>query len=245
MIRFVSSRLCLGVSLLIAADSAALAQTQEPQAQRPRATAPKPQSAAKPAASQDGKSSAASQKDQKKGAEKKGAEKKGSEKKGDKKGADKKGAKSAAGPGGAQATLLANFGDWGAYASQQGRSKICYALAKPKEQQPKDKRNPAYLFVSFRPAENVRNEVAVVMGLPTKDGGEAEAVVGKTTYALVTKDQNAWVKNPAEESRVVATMSKGQTLVVKAASKAGAKVTDSYSLNGFGPALERARKECS
>lgn len=232
MIRTVSLRavLTLGLPFLLAALPTAQAQ-EAPQSSRGGAA--KPQAERKP----ESKPSASAQK----GTDKKAADKKADEKKG----ADaKKGAKPA-GPGGAQATLLANFGDWGAYASQQGRSKICYALAKPKEQQPKDKRSPAYLFVSFRPSENVRNEVAVVMGLSTRDGGEAEAVIGKSTYALVTKDQNAWIKNPAEENQVVATMSKGQTLVVKAASKAGTRVTDSYSLNGFGPALDRARKECS
>lgn len=233
MIRTVPMRaaLALGLPLLFAVNSAALAQ-ESPQPSRGGAA--KAQTERKPA---EAKPSAAAQK----GADKKGPDKKADEKKGPD---TKKGGKSA-GPGGAQATLLANFGDWGAYASQQGRSKICYALAKPKEQQPKDKRSPAYLFVSFRPSENVRNEVAVVMGLATRDGGAAEAVIGKSTYALVTKDQNAWIKNPAEENQVVATMSKGQTLVVKAASKSGTKVTDSYSLNGFGPALDRARKECS
>ena len=163
----------------------------------------------------------------------------------EKKGAEKKGAKSAAGPGGAQATLLASFGDWNAYVSQQGRAKVCYALSKPKDQQPKElKRDSAYLFVSFRPSENVRNEIAVVMGFAAKDGN-AEAAIGKTTYALVTKDQNAWVQNPAEENQLVATMSRGPNLVLKAVSKRGNKVSDTYSLNGFGPALDRARKECS
>jgi hypothetical protein len=236
MIRSVSFRLSygLGVLLFVAAGPVALAQPQDTQTQRPRSSpAQKPQTATKPApASQDSKSTPAQAQ---KSADKKGAEKKGA------------GAKpAAAGPDGAQATLLANFGDWGAYASQQGRTKICYALSKPKDQQPKElKRGPAYLFVSFRPAENVRNEVAVVMGTAAQDGGAAEALVGTTTYALVTKDQNAWVKNPAEENQVVATMSKGQSLIVKAAGKRGGKLTDRYSLNGFGPALDRARKECS
>ncbi|HEY8566071.1 MAG TPA: hypothetical protein VIL65_11260 [Beijerinckiaceae bacterium] len=170
--------------------------------------------------------------------------------------ADKPGAKpdakadpkkaAAAGPGGAQAATLGTFGDWTAYSSGNGRAKLCYALTQPKDRQPKTlQRDAGYLFVSFRPAENVRNEVAVVMGFPTKDGGAAEAVVGTTTYALITKDRNAWVKNPAEEPQVIATMSRGQSLVVKAASIRGNQSTDRYSLNGFGPALERARKECS
>ncbi len=85
----------------------------------------------------------------------------------------------AAGPGGASATLVANFGDWGVYTAPAGRSKICYALTQPKDRLPKNlSRDPAYLFVSFRPAENVRNEVALVMGFPTRENGPAEASIG-------------------------------------------------------------------
>ena len=123
------------------------------------------------------------------------------------------------GPGGAKATLLASFRDWGAYASGDSRTKICYALSQPKERLPKDlKRDPGYLFVSFRPADNVRNEVAVVLGFATRDGGEAEAVVGQSTYALVTKGSNAWVRNPTEESQIIAAFTKGQSITVKATS---------------------------
>ncbi len=99
--------------------------------------------------------------------------------------------------------------------------------------------------MSFRPAANVRNEVAVMMGFPTKEGGAAEAQVGAAKYALITKDQNAWVKNPAEEPQVIATLQKGGGLVVRATSLRGNQSTDRYSLNGFGQALDRVRKECS
>ena len=150
------------------------------------------------------------------------------------------------GPGRGSATLLASFGDWGVYTAQSGRTKICYALTQPKDRQPKTAtRDPAYLFVSFRPAENVKNEVAFVMGYPTKDNGAAEASIGATNYVLLTKEANAWLKNPAEEGQAITTMSRNQALVVKAQSRKGAQLTDRYSLTGFGPALERARKECS
>lgn len=151
-----------------------------------------------------------------------------------------------AGPGGASATLVASFGDWGVYTAQGGRTKICYALTQPKDRQPKSlPRDPAYLFVSFRPAENVRNEVALVMGYAAKDSAPAEATIGTAKYALLTKEQNAWLKNPAEESQAITTMARGQAVLVKAQSSRGNQLTDRYSLNGFGPALERARKECS
>jgi hypothetical protein len=152
----------------------------------------------------------------------------------------------AAGPGGASAVLVATFADWGVYTAPAGRSKICYALTQPKDRQPKNlTRDPAFLFVSFRPAENVRNEVALVMGFPTKEDGPAEASIGTASYALLTKEQNAWLKNPAEEGQAIATMSKGQNITVKAQSRRGNQLTDRYSLNGFGQALERARRECT
>ena len=164
--------------------------------------------------------------------------------KGEAKGDAKGKAAGAALPGGAQAALLASFGDWKAYATQ-GRPKICYALSQPTSRKPDSiKDSSGYLFVSFRPADKVSNEVALVMGFPTKDGGAAEAAVGSTKYELITKGSNAWVKNPAEEGQVIATMSKGKSLTVKATSGRGNATTDLYSLNGFGPALDRARGEC-
>jgi hypothetical protein len=153
---------------------------------------------------------------------------------------------SAQAPGGGQATLLATFNDWGAYATGQGRTKVCYALSQPKDRQPKDlKRDPAYLFVSLRPADNVRNEIAFRMGFATRDGGPAEAVIGTATYALITKGTDAWIRNPAEESQVVGHMSKGKDLTVKATSGRGNPASDRYSLSGFAQAFDRARKECS
>jgi hypothetical protein len=149
-------------------------------------------------------------------------------------------------PGGAQAMLVATFNDWSAYTAQTGKSKICYALAQPKARQPANlKDTPAYIFVSFRPAENVKNEVATVLGFAAKEGGAADVTIGSTKYDIVTKGANGWVKNPADEPQVIATMSKGSTMTLSATSARGNKTTDRYSLSGFAQALERARKDCS
>ena len=150
----------------------------------------------------------------------------------------------ATGPGGA--SLLTSYGDWGVYTAQTGRSKICYALSQPKDRLPKNlNRDPAYLFVSFRPAENVKNEVALVLGFAAKENGAAEAAVGNASYALITKATNAWLKNPAEEGQAIGTMARSGTMTVKMQSARGSSLTDRYSLNGFSKALEHARKECA
>jgi hypothetical protein len=150
----------------------------------------------------------------------------------------------ATGPGGA--SLLASMGDWGVYTAQSGRSRICYALSQPKDRLPKNlNRDPAYLFVSFRPAENVKNEVALVLGFAAKDNGAASAVIGTASYVLITKDSNGWLKNPAEEGQAIAAMGKASSVIVKTLSVRGNSLTDRYSLSGFASALDRARKECS
>jgi hypothetical protein len=149
----------------------------------------------------------------------------------------------AASPGG---SLVTSYGDWEVYMAQSGRSKICYALSRPKDWTPKNvSRDPAYLFVSFRPAENVRNEVAFEFGFTAKENGPAEVSVGNTSYALLAKATNAWLKNPAEEGQAIATMAKSGTMTVKSQSARGSSLTDRYSLNGFSKALEHARKECA
>jgi hypothetical protein len=146
-------------------------------------------------------------------------------------------------PGG---SLLTSYGDWEVYMAQTGRSKVCYALSRPQDRLPKNvNRDPAYLFVSFRPAENVKNEVALVLGFAAKENGPAEAAVGNASYALLTKSANAWLKNPAEEGQAIATMARSGTVTVKTQSARGSSLTDRYSLNGFSKALEHARKECA
>ncbi|WP_375460508.1 hypothetical protein [uncultured Enterovirga sp.] len=146
-------------------------------------------------------------------------------------------------PGGA--TLVETYGDWGAYTAQNGRAKICYALAEPKSRTPATlKETKAYLFVSFRPAENIRNEVAAVLNFKTKDGGPASLVIGATNYDMVTKGENAWVKNASDEALAIGTMSKGGNMTLNATSARGNKTADRYSLTGFAQALERAKRDC-
>jgi hypothetical protein len=143
-----------------------------------------------------------------------------------------------------QALKLAQFGDWTAY-STPGVKRICYALAVPKERLPKNlTRDPGYLFVSFRPDERVRGEIAIVMGFAVKEDAPAQAVLGSTTIQLAGKDSSLFVRNAAEEGGMLAAMKKGETLVIKASSKRGNATTDRYSLAGLAQAADRAEKEC-
>jgi invasion protein IalB len=150
-------------------------------------------------------------------------------------------------PGGGQPTLLGQFGDWGAYTANNAGKKVCYALAKPSAQatEPANRpRDPAYVFISTRPTENVRNEISIVIGYPFKPGSEATVDIGSAKYAMYTQADGAWIKNAAEEARMVDTMRRGSDMVVAGESGKGTKSTDRYALKGLSQALDRVAQEC-
>lgn len=140
---------------------------------------------------------------------------------------------------------VGSYGDWGAFLAESAKDKTCYALTKPKERAPaKLKRDPAYVFISSRPGEKVRNEVSVIMGFAMKDGGAARADIGGENFDLIAKGSNAWIKNPAEEARFIGALKKGSKLIVKAPSAKGNVTTDTYSLSGISQALDKVQKDC-
>jgi invasion protein IalB len=150
-------------------------------------------------------------------------------------------------PGGPKPTLLGQYGDWGAYSASPGGKKICFAIAKPASGEttpPNRPRNPAYMFITSRPADKVADEVSIIIGYPFKPGSEASVDVGSTSFALYTQQDGAWIKNATEESHLVDAMRDGQTAVVKGVSAKGTQSTDTFSLKGLSQALERTGQDC-
>jgi hypothetical protein len=149
--------------------------------------------------------------------------------------------------GGAQPKLLGQFADWGAYTASPAGKKICFAIAKPQASEtvpPGRPRNPAYMFISTRPAEKVTNEISVIMGYPSKPSADATASVGSTSFPLYTQQDGAWIKNAADEANMVSAMRGGQTALVKGVSAKGTQSTDTYNLKGLAQALDRTGQEC-
>ena len=173
----------------------------------------------------------------------------------------------------AKPALVATFGDWNVFVGQAGKGRICYTLAQPKSREPAGlTRDPGYAFISDRPAEGVRNEVSFIMGFDVAGGADAAeakldpkpgakpaksdaksktsagsapvALVDETSFEMLPKGGNLWVKNAAKEGALIAEMRKGVKLVVKAASLRGHQSVDTYSLTGFAQALDRVQKEC-
>ncbi len=149
--------------------------------------------------------------------------------------------------GGAEPTLIGQFGTWGAYTATTNGKKVCFALAKPsssKTNPPNRPRDPAYAFVSTRPAEKVVNEVSVMIGYTLKPGSESTLEVGGAAYAMYTQGDGLWIKNAAEEERMVEAMRKAADATVKGVSAKGTETTDTFSLKGLAQALDRLAQDC-
>ena len=162
--------------------------------------------------------------------------------------AAKSGAKhEAAAAGGAEPTLIGQFGTWGAYTAAPNGKKVCFALAKPsssKTNPPNRPRDPAYAFVSTRPAEKVANEVSIMIGYTLKPGSESSLEVGGASYAMYTQGDGLWIKNAAEEDRMVDAMRKAADVTVKGVSAKGTETTDVFSLKGLSQALDKVAQDC-
>ena len=156
-------------------------------------------------------------------------------------------AAAAAAAGGAEPTLIGQFGTWGAYTATPNGRKVCFALAKPsssKTNPPNRPRNPAYAFVSTRPAEKVVNEVSIMIGYALKPGSESSLEVGGSAYAMYTQGDGLWIKNAAEEEQMVSAMRKSAEVTVKGVSAKGTETTDVFSLKGLAQALDRLAQDC-
>ena len=167
-------------------------------------------------------------------------------------------------------SLVATFGDWNVFVGEVGKGRICYTLAQPKSREPAGlDRDPGYAFISDRPAEGVRNEVSFIMGFDVSPGGADSKSDAKgasksrtrarttsaalapvalvdesSSFEMLPKGGDLWVKNAAKEGALIAEMRKGAKLTIKAASLRGHQSIDTYSLTGFSQAMERLQKEC-
>ncbi len=68
--------------------------------------------------------------------------------------------------------------------------------------------------------------------------------VGSDKFQLYPKDDKAFMRDPAEERKLIESMRKGSDLSVKGVSTRGTETTDTYSLKGLGAALTHVEASC-
>ena len=141
---------------------------------------------------------------------------------------------------------IGKFKDWESFTLLQNGNKVCFAQSIPVVRAPKKlKREPSRLFVSFRPAENIKNEISVTNGYEFKIKTPVTAKSGKKSYDLFSKGKFAWVVDNNDEKKLIVTMKKASRLMIVGNTNKGDQTTDHYSMMGFTKAYNTAKKSCS
>ena len=141
---------------------------------------------------------------------------------------------------------IGKFKDWESFVLSQEGSKICFAQSMPVVRAPKKlKREPSRLFVSFRPNENIKNEISVTNGYEFKPKAPVAAKSGKKSYDLFSKGRFAWLVDNKDEAKLIVTMKRASRLMIIGNTNKGDQTTDHYSMMGFTKAYNTAKKSCS
>ena len=137
------------------------------------------------------------------------------------------------------------YKNWESFILTTDKGKICFAQTKPIKRAPAAiKRNESRIFVTFRPNENVKDEISVTSGHVYKNS-TVSAKSGKRNYSFFSQGDFAWLLDENEEKKFIKLMKRATDLMIKGRTKDGAETTDHYSMMGFTKAYNTAKKTCS
>ena len=136
--------------------------------------------------------------------------------------------------------------DWETYIINSERGKVCFAQSMPVLQSPKTSVREARLFISFRPGENIANEISITSGYAFNNKNSINAISGKNKYTFdIVRENFAWITDNKFEKKMIKTMQVGSRIMVKAHNQKGSQTIDHYSLLGFTKAYKATKANCS
>ena len=137
------------------------------------------------------------------------------------------------------------YKNWESFVAETDKGKICFAQTAPTKRAPASiKRDKSKLFVTFRPTEDIKDEVSITSGHDYKSS-TVTASSGKRKYSFFSQKSFAWLLDDQEEKGFIKLMKKATNVIIKARTINGAETTDHYSMMGFTKAYNTAKKACS
>ena len=137
------------------------------------------------------------------------------------------------------------YKNWESFVAETDKGKICFAQTVPTKRAPAAvKRNKSKLFVTFRPSEEIKDEVSLTSGHDYKTSSVTVSS-GKRRYSFFSQKEFAWLLDDQEEKKFIQLMKRATDIIVKARTTNGAETTDHYSMMGFTKAYNTAKKTCS
>ena len=137
------------------------------------------------------------------------------------------------------------YKNWESFVAETEKGKICFAQTVPTKRAPGAiQRDQSKLFVTFRPGENIKDEISITSGHVYK-ASSVSAKSGKNKFALFSQNNFAWILDDKEEQKFIRVMKKATNMIIIARTVKGAETTDHYSMMGFTKAYNTAKKTCS
>ena len=139
---------------------------------------------------------------------------------------------------------VGKYKNWQSFTTNTEKGKICFAQSVPSKRGPESfKREDSRIFVTFRPGENITDEVSITSGHLYKPSSVV-AKSGKSSFSFFSQEKFAWLLDEREEKKFIKLMKRATNLIVKANAKNGTQTTDHYSMMGFTKAYNTAKKVC-
>jgi hypothetical protein len=141
---------------------------------------------------------------------------------------------------------IGKYKDWESMVVMEDAGKVCFAQSSPILQSPKsNNKRDAKLFISFRPADKIIDEVSVTAGYEF-NSNTVTAQSGKNKFKFDIKEQGfAWIADAKIEFRMIKRMKKGSRIMITGYNQKGSQTIDHYSLLGFTKAYNSSKKACS
>ena len=105
------------------------------------------------------------------------------------------------------------YKNWESFTAQTDKGKICFAQTIPTKRAPAAvKRDKSKLFVTFRPSEEVKDEVSLTSGHDYKTSS-VTASSGKRRYSFFSQKDFAWLLDDQEEKKFIQLMKKATDIL--------------------------------
>jgi len=141
---------------------------------------------------------------------------------------------------------LGTYGDWSAFAYQDGAMRVCYMGSEPTNSVGAySQRGDVWTLVTLRSPGGSRDVVSIIAGYNYEEDAPVFVTIGNKTFTLFSGGDTAWTFTENDDRDLVAAMKAGVDMTVKGRSWRGTDTTDTFSLLGFTAAYEAITQACA
>ena len=135
---------------------------------------------------------------------------------------------------------------WRVFTRGAGGERICYALSTPTEELPASANHGEVFFILASWANGDANEQPnFLAGYSLRADNPPEARVGSSRFDMFVSEQEGFLEDQSDESRLVRSMRRGSVMRVEAVSTRGTATAYEFSLSGVTAALRQVGQLCS